>query len=160
MDADSLTRAAPAEVWQAITRVGGQTGWYYGDSLWAIRGWVDRLLGGSGLRRGRRHPTEIQTGDALDFFRVLEVDPGERLLLVAEMKMPGEATLEFRLSPQPDGVTELTQIARFLPRGLMGILYWHSLDPFHRKIYQGMLQGIAQATGRPVIAGPERVGGE
>jgi len=146
------------EVWPPLTRIGGATGWYYGDSLWAIRGWADRLLGGSGLRRGRRHPTELHPGDALDFFRVLEIEPGQRLLLVAEMKMPGEATLEFRLSALPDGVTELTQVARFLPHGLLGIAYWYSLDPFHKMIYQGMLRSIAAATGKPITAGPERVG--
>ena len=150
-------QAAPAEVWEPLTRIGGHTGWYYGDALWAVRGWIDRLLGGSGLRRGRRHPREIQTGDALDFFRVLELEPGQRLLLLAEMKMPGEATLEFRLAALPDGATELTQTARFLPRGLLGILYWYALDPFHKKIYQGMLQNLAAATGKPVITGPERV---
>jgi uncharacterized protein YbjT (DUF2867 family) len=152
-------QATPAEVWQPLIRIGGRTGWYYGGSLWALRGWADRLLGGSGLRRGRRHPTELMTGDALDFFRVLEIDPGHRLLLLAEMKMPGEATLEFRLAPLPDGVTELTQTARFLPRGLLGIAYWYLLDPFHKKIYPGMLQNLAAATGKPIIAGPERVGG-
>jgi uncharacterized protein YbjT (DUF2867 family) len=146
------------EVWQPLARLGGATGWYYGDTLWAIRGWIDRLLGGSGLRRGRRHPTELHTGDALDFFRVLEIEPGHRLLLLAEMKMPGEATLEFRLSSLPDGVTELTQVARFLPRGLLGMAYWYFLDPFHKTIYQGMLRAIAAAAGKPVTAGPERVG--
>ncbi len=151
-------QAAPQEVWQAVSRIGGATGWYYGDSLWALRGWIDRLLGGSGLRRGRRHPTELRIGDALDFFRVLELEPGKRLLLLAEMKLPGEATLEFRLTPRPDSATELTQTARFLPRGLLGILYWYALDPFHRNIYQGMLRAIAAATGKPITAGPERVG--
>jgi uncharacterized protein YbjT (DUF2867 family)/uncharacterized protein YndB with AHSA1/START domain len=153
-----LLKATPEEVWQPLSRIGGKTGWYYGDSWWAIRGGADRLLGGSGLRRGRRHPTELRLGDALDFFRVLEIEPPQRLLLLAEMKMPGEATLEFRLSPRPDGVTELTQVARFLPRGLLGMAYWYLLDPFHKKIYPGMLQGLAAATGKPVIAGPERVG--
>ncbi|MFZ5447235.1 MAG: SDR family oxidoreductase [Thermodesulfobacteriota bacterium] len=151
-------KAAPDEVWQAVTRIGGQTGWYYGDSLWAIRGGVDRLLGGVGLRRGRRHPAELRIGDALDFFRVLEVDPGRRLLLLAEMKLPGEATLEFRLSQLLDGQTELTQTARFLPRGLWGIVYWYALDPFHKNLYQGMLRAIAGATNKPVTGGPERVG--
>jgi uncharacterized protein YbjT (DUF2867 family) len=152
-----LLQATPEEVWQPLSRIGGKTGWYYGDSLWAIRGGADRLLGGSGLRRGRRHPTELRTGDALDFFRVLEIEPRQRLLLLAEMKMPGEATLEFHLSSRPDGATELTQVARFLPRGLLGIAYWYLLDPFHKKIYPGMLQGLAAATGKPIIAGPERV---
>jgi uncharacterized protein YbjT (DUF2867 family) len=150
-------QATPAEVWPSLIRIGGLTGWYYGDTLWAVRGWVDRLLGGSGLRRGRRHPSDLRTGDALDFFRVLEIEPEQRLLLVAEMKMPGEATLEFRLSPRPDGTTELTQIARFLPRGLLGILYWYLLDPFHKNIYPGLLRGLAAATGKPMAAGPERV---
>jgi uncharacterized protein YbjT (DUF2867 family)/uncharacterized protein YndB with AHSA1/START domain len=150
-------KATPEEVWQPITRIGGQTGWYYGDSLWAIRGGLDRLWGGSGLRRGRRHPTELRIGDALDFFRVLEIEPNRRLLLLAEMKMPGEATLEFRLSPRPDDGTELTQTARFLPRGLGGIAYWYALEPFHKNIYQGMLRAIAAATGKPITAGPERV---
>ncbi|MCK9377512.1 MAG: SDR family oxidoreductase [Syntrophobacterales bacterium] len=150
-------KATPQEVWQAVSRIGGATGWYYGEALWSIRGWFDRLLGGSGLRRGRRHPTELRIGDALDFFRVLELEPCKRLLLLAEMKMPGEATLEFRLTPLPDGATELTQTARFLPRGLLGILYWYVLDPFHKNIYQGMLRAVAAATGKPLTLGPEPV---
>ena len=89
---------------------------------------------------------------------MLEIEPGQRLLFLAEMKLPGEATLEFRLAELPDGVTELTQMARFLPHGLLGIAYWYSLDPFHKKIYQGMLRSIAAATGKPITAGPERVG--
>jgi uncharacterized protein YbjT (DUF2867 family) len=151
-----LIRATAAEVWRPLARIGGDTGWYYGDSLWELRGWLDRLLGGAGTRRGRRHPAELRVGDALDFFRVLELEPERRLLLLAEMKMPGEATLEFCLTPRNDGTTELTQTARFLPRGLLGLAYWYALDPLHRIIYQGMLRAIARATGRPVTAGPER----
>jgi uncharacterized protein YbjT (DUF2867 family)/uncharacterized protein YndB with AHSA1/START domain len=151
-------RATPAEVWEPLVRIGGETGWYYGKTLWSLRGWIDRLLGGSGLRRGRRHPREIRPGDALDFFRVLEVEPPRRLLLLAEMKLPGEATLEFRLTDLPDGQTELTQTARFLPRGLGGLAYWYLLYPFHRIIYPGMLKAIAAASGQTVSAGPERVG--
>jgi uncharacterized protein YbjT (DUF2867 family) len=150
-------KTTPEELWQVISRIGGQTGWYYGDSLWAIRGGVDRLLGGAGLRRGRRHPTELRPGDALDFFRVLTIEPNRRLLLLAEMKLLGEATLEFRLSLTPEGATELTQTARFLPRGLAGIAYWYALAPFHKHLYPGMLQAIAAATGKPITAGPERV---
>ena len=89
---------------------------------------------------------------------MLEIEPGRRLLLVAEMKMPGEATLEFRLAALPDGVTELTQTARFLPHGLLGIAYWYGLDPFHKQIYQGMLKSIAAAAGKTILSGPERVG--
>jgi uncharacterized protein YbjT (DUF2867 family) len=148
-------RATPSEVWQPLARIGGGTGWYCGDALWELRGWADRLLGGAGTRRGRRHPADLQIGDALDFFRVLELEPERRLLLLAEMKMPGEATLEFRLTPGSDGTTELTQTARFLPRGLLGLAYWYALDPFHRWIYQGMLRAIAKASGRPITTGPE-----
>jgi hypothetical protein len=89
---------------------------------------------------------------------VLEIEPGRRLLLLAEMKLPGEATLEFRLAALPGGVTELTQTARFLPHGLLGMAYWYSLDPFHKMIYPGMLRSIAAATGKPIMSGPERVG--
>ena len=97
-------------------------------------------------------------GDALDFFRVLKLEPHRRLLLLAEMKMPGEATLEFRLSPETGGETELTMVARFLPRGLGGLAYWYALEPFHRRIYQGMLRAIAAAAGKAIAAGPERLG--
>ena len=92
---------------------------------------MDRLVGGVGLRRGRRHPTEIGVGDALDFWQVLEVEPQQRLLLVAEMKTPGEALLEFQLTPLANGQVELQMLSRFLPRELFGILYWYVLYPFH-----------------------------
>ncbi|MBM4285208.1 MAG: SDR family oxidoreductase [Deltaproteobacteria bacterium] len=145
----------PEEVWPAIAGIGGATGWYFGDRLWKLRGWVDRLLGGVGYRAGRRHPTELQVGDALDFWRVLEVAPPRRLLLLAEMKLPGEAVLEFSLDPVAHGGTELRQIARFLPRGLAGLTYWYALAPFHRWIYAGMLKAMARATGKAVVSGPE-----
>ena len=150
--------AGPAEIWEQIIRVGGATGWYFGNFLWKIRGLLDRLAGGAGLQRGRRRPEQLQVGDALDFFRVLEVEPDQRLLLLAEMKLPGEATLEFRLVPHPEGETEMTMMARFLPRGLGGLAYWYALEPFHRRIYQGMLQAIAAAAGKTITAGPERAG--
>ena len=150
-------RATPDELWEPLIRIGGATGWYFGNFLWAIRGWMDRLRGARGCTGAGATPG-TNSGDALDFFRVLEVEPDRRLLLLAEMKMPGEATLEFRLAPSPDGETELTMMARFLPRGLGGLAYWYALEPFHRRIYQGMLEAIAAATGKPIIAGPERVG--
>jgi hypothetical protein len=150
-------QALPPDLWAPLVRVGGSTGWYFGNFLWRLRGLLDRLAGGVGLRRGRRHPENLQVGDALDFFRVLEVEPHRRLLLLAEMKLPGEATLEFRLAPGAAGETELTMMARFLPRGLGGLAYWYFLDPFHRRIYQGMLKAIAAAAGKAVTAGPERL---
>lgn len=150
-------RAAPQDLWPHLVKIGGATGWYFGQLLWKLRGLLDRLVGGAGLHRGRRHPERLQVGDALDFFRVLEVEPDRRLLLLAEMKMPGEATLEFRLSPVTNDETELTMTARFLPRGLGGLVYWYALEPFHRRIYQGMLQALAAAANKAVTAAPERL---
>jgi len=94
----------------------------------------------------------------VDFWRVLEVEPPRRLLLLAEMKLPGEATLDFSLAEAAGGGTELRQVARFLPRGLGGILYWYALEPFHHWVYQGMLKAIARAAGKPVMIGPEPAG--
>jgi uncharacterized protein YbjT (DUF2867 family) len=151
--------AAPAEVWPTIAGIGGQTGYYFGTGLWKLRGWADRMLGGIGFRGGRRHPQELMPGDAVDFWRVLEVDPPHHLQLLAEMKLPGEAILEFSLAATADGKTELRQVARFLPRGLGGILYWYALEPFHHWVYRGMLKAIARAVGKPILAGPESVTG-
>ena len=148
-------KATPEEVWEPIIKIGGRTGWYFGTALWKIRGWVDRLMGGIGFRAGRRHPAELRPGDALDFWRVLEVDPPAHLLLLAEMKLPGEALLEFHVKTLNEEVTELQQLSRFLPRGLGGLLYWYGLDPFHRLLYPNMLKAIARATGKPIYRGPE-----
>lgn len=149
-------KAAMDKVWLPISRIGGQTGYYYADSLWRLRGLVDRLLGGVGLRRGRRHTTELGVGDTLDFWRVLDVAPKERLVLLAEMKVPGEALLEFKIHTIGDQTTELEMLSRFLPKGLWGILYWYTLYPFHEKIFFGMLKAISKTIGEPIISGPER----
>jgi hypothetical protein len=123
-----------------IWSIGGSTGWYYGDWLWGIRGFIDKLFGGVGLRRGRKNQTEISPGDALDFWRVLIADKREkRLLLFAEMKLPGEAWLEFRI----DNQNILHQTATFRPLGLWGRLYWYSVLPFHGFIFRGMIRNIA-----------------
>ena len=147
-------QAPPEEVWAALKKIGGKTGWYFGTGLWKIRGWFDRLIGGPGFRAGRRHPSDLRPGDALDFWRVLEVDPGERLLLLAEMKVPGEALLEFRIKPLSGGNSELQQTARFLPKGLGGIIYWYGFDPFHRLLYPRMLAAIARSIGKPLLQAP------
>jgi uncharacterized protein YbjT (DUF2867 family)/uncharacterized protein YndB with AHSA1/START domain len=152
-----LLQATAEEVWQPITQIGGIRGWYFGNSLWRLRGDLDRLLGGVGLRRGRRHPSQLYVGDALDFWRVLEVEPPRRLLLLAEMKLPGEALMEFRITPLEKNRTELQQLARFLPRGLVGILYWSVLYLFHKWIFGGMMRSIAKSMKKPVISGPERI---
>ncbi|MGQ9920144.1 MAG: SDR family oxidoreductase [Desulfobacca sp.] len=149
-------QSTPAEVWQQLVRIGGDTGYFFGDAWWRLRGAVDRLLGGSGCRSGRRHPSQLRVGDAVDFWRVLEVEPERRLLLLAEMKLPGEAILEFRLSPAGADQVEIQEISRFLPRGLGGILYWYAILPFHNYIFAGMLTGLAAKIGCPVLAGPER----
>jgi uncharacterized protein YbjT (DUF2867 family) len=149
-------KATPDEVWLPVSRIGGNTGWYYADSLWWLRGLMDRWFGGVGLRRGRRHSTELRVGDALDFWRVLEVETKERLLLLAEMKVPGEALLEFKIHPVGNQYTELEMLSRFLPKGLWGMLYWYSLYPFHERIFFGMLKAIAKVIEKPIVSGPER----
>jgi uncharacterized protein YbjT (DUF2867 family) len=156
-DSRQLRIGVSAEhAWQAVIRIGGETGWYHANWLWWIRGLLDQLVGGIGLRRGRRCPIELAPGDAVDFWRVAEVDRPRRLLLVAEMKVPGEALLEFSIEEQ-SGETVITQTARFLPRGLLGIAYWHAIAPFHSYVFNGMLKGIAESIGRPIIRGPERI---
>lgn len=126
---------------EKIWRIGGKTGWYYGNWLWELRGFLDQLFGGVGMRRGRKSDTEIFSGDALDFWRVLLADKSEkRLLLYAEMKLPGEAWLEFKI----DKNNTLTQTATFRPLGLLGRLYWYSVLPFHGLIFNGMLSKIAE----------------
>lgn len=125
-----------------IWSIGGDRGWYYANFLWKIRGVLDKMVGGVGLRRGRRNPNEINNGDALDFWRVLLADKAnKRLLLYAEMKLPGEAWLEFIIENKGDKFN-LNQIATYRPRGLMGRLYWYSVLPFHYFIFAGMLRNI------------------
>ena len=127
---------------QNIWKIGGETGWYYANWLWKIRGFMDKVSGGVGLRRGRTHPDKIYNGDALDFWRVLLADKeNKRLLLFAEMKLPGEAWLEFKI----DENNILHQTATFRPRGLKGRLYWYSILPFHFFIFGGMIKGIANS---------------
>ncbi|WP_347925468.1 SDR family oxidoreductase [Pontimicrobium sp. SW4] len=122
-----------------IWSIGGKTGWYYGNFLWRIRGYIDKLFGGIGLRRGRTNTTELNAGDALDFWRVIFADKSkQKLLLYAEMKLPGEAWLEFKIE---DNI--LKQTATFRPRGLAGRLYWYSVLPFHGFIFNGMIKKLA-----------------
>jgi hypothetical protein len=149
-------KAEAEDVWRAVTKIGGKTGWYYLDILWRLRGVMDRIVGGVGLRRGRRHPTDLMVGDALDFWRVLEVKPSERLVLLAEMKTPGEAMLEFQITPMGNNRVELQMFSSFLPKGLGGILYWYVLYPFHEWIFYGMLKSIAKSIGKPIVDGPQR----
>lgn len=130
------------KTFENVWTIGGERGWYYGNWLWSLRGFLDKLVGGVGLRRGRTNKTEIYPGDTLDFWRVLAADKKtKRLLLHAEMKLPGEAWLEFKILSN-DGSHYLRQTATFRPRGLLGRLYWYSVIPFHIFIFRGMLKNI------------------
>jgi uncharacterized protein YbjT (DUF2867 family) len=135
--------APPAEVYAAVARVGGDRGWYSGELLWKLRGMLDRIAGGPGLRRGRRDPDHLAVGEPLDFWRVADLEPGRRVCLHAEMLLPGEAWLEWEVRPLGEG-TRLVQTARFRPRGLLGRLYWYAVAPFHQFVFPGLVQGIAR----------------
>jgi uncharacterized protein YbjT (DUF2867 family) len=134
----------PDQAFSPICRIGGTTGWYYGNGLWKIRGLIDLLMGGVGMRRGRSDPDTPHPGSTLDFWRVELYEPGRRLRLFAEMRVPGRAWLEFRA--EPDGPsTVLRQIAQFEPGGLAGLLYWYLLWPIHELMFRGMLHRLAAA---------------
>ena len=134
--------APSSAAFRAVCRVGGGHGWYAADWLWKIRGWMDLLVGGPGLRRGRRNPERVEFGEALDFWRVVGIDRDSRLSLRAEMKLPGEALLEFRITANDSLHCVLEQQALFIPRGLFGLLYWYAVVPFHAVVFKGMLNGI------------------
>ncbi len=136
--------AAPEDLFWAFARVGGATGYYSAQWAWQIRGLIDQVLGGAGLRRGRRHPEEVRQGEPLDFWRVVDVRPNRHLTLKAEMKVPGEAWLEWDIE-EHDGRACLIQRATFVPRGLFGRLYWYSLVPFHSVVFPQMARGIVSA---------------
>ncbi len=155
VDRRTICIEAPASaVFQAICRVGGGHGWYAADWLWRLRGLLDRLVGGPGLRRGRRDPQLLAYGEALDFWRVTRVEPDRRIELHAEMKLPGVATLTFEIEPDAahPGGTLMHQTARFRPRGLAGLLYWYSVLPLHGIVFRGMLAGIRRAAERAAKA--------
>ena len=131
------------EAFIPIQRIGGRQGWYYGNWLWQIRGFLDLLFGGVGIRRGRKHPETITVGDTIDWWRVEAYEPFQRLLLIAEMKVPGRAWLEFQVS-QKENETILTQTAIFDPVGVGGLLYWYALYPLHNLVFSGMINNIGR----------------
>ncbi len=139
-----LVSASPEQIYKQFSKLGGENGWVYMNWAWRVRGVIDRLVGGVGFRRGRRHPEEVRVGDALDFWRVEEVQLNHLLLLRAEMKVPGKAWLQFEVSTQEDVSTSFTQTAFFAPKGLFGILYWYLLYPIHSLIFSGLIRNIAQ----------------
>jgi hypothetical protein len=132
----------PREVLRRIRRIGGRTGWYGCERLWRIRGAIDLLIGGVGMRRGRPHPDRLQVGDPVDFWRVERFEPEGRLLLRAEMKVPGRAWLQFEVTPERGG-SRVYQTATFDPAGLAGSLYWYALYPIHVLVFGRMLAGVA-----------------
>jgi uncharacterized protein YbjT (DUF2867 family) len=140
----------PQAVFRSFTGIGGQRGWLYMDWAWEMRGWLDKIVGGVGLRRGRRHPDDIWVGESLDFWRVEQLvvpqHPNSKGLmrLRAEMKLPGKAWLEFQAEPLPEGKTRLTTSAYFDPRGLFGFLYWYAMWPFHKFIFDGLTDKIVE----------------
>lgn len=134
--------ATPECVFRAVCRIGGGHGYYAADWLWRLRGWMDRLVGGPGLRRGRRNPEAVGFGDSLDFWRVTDIERDRHLRLRAEMRLPGDAELTFDLKPVHNRQTRLTQTARFRPKGLIGMSYWYAVLPLHGIVFSGMLGGI------------------
>jgi uncharacterized protein YbjT (DUF2867 family) len=143
--------AESKDLWAVLEAIGGEKGWYSFPLAWRVRGWLDRLVGGVGLRRGRRDPARLRVGDALDFWRVEEVTRGELLRLRAEMKLPGLAWLEFTIRADPDGPT-LVQKATFHPRGLLGHAYWRGIAVFHGVVFGGMIRNIGRAAEAAVPA--------
>jgi uncharacterized protein YbjT (DUF2867 family) len=134
----------PAEkVFRAYSGIGGTRGWLYMDWAWAFRGWLDKAIGGVGLRRGRRHPDEIHPGEALDFWRVEAVEENRLMRLRAEMKLPGKGWMQFESLPKEDGKTLFTVTAYFAPYGLFGFLYWYAMWPFHKPLFDGLTRQIA-----------------
>ena len=154
------TTASPEQVWQVVEGIGGDTGWYSFPLAWEVRGGLDRLVGGVGLRRGRRDPHRLYVGDALDFWRVEAREGGRLLRLRAEMRLPGLAWLEFHVehgsAGGTDGATMLRQRATFAPHGLAGHLYWWAIAGFHGIVFGGMIRGLARAAEKAGDAAPDR----
>ena len=151
-----IVSATPNKAFEPIRSIGGKNGWYYADLLWTIRGWIDLFVGGVGKRRARRDPEHLRVGDVLDWWRVEEYRPNECLRLMAEMKVPGRAWLEFEVRRTPEG-SSIRQTAIFDPVGLFGLVYWYSLFPIHVLIFRGMLHQIARRAEGEAASGPIRV---
>lgn len=146
------TAAVPADaLWQQVLQIGGDNGYYFLDELWKLRGCLDTLVGGRGMRKGRPAPQDLRVGDALDFWRVVALEPGRRLTLLAEMKLPGAAALDFEVVPLGPQRSQVTVTATFHPAGAFGLVYWHALTPAHAVLFPGLAQAIvrrAQEAGR------------
>jgi len=143
-----ITDASIASLWSSIEKIGGDNGWYGSDLLWYLRGVLDRMIGGVGLRRGRRDPLHLRVGDILDFWRVESLEPEQSLKLYAEMILPGKAWLEFKINKLPNGKSQVIQEASYLPRGLGGQLYWFAILPFHGLVFPTMIRNIIRSANR------------
>lgn len=140
------TDVASENIWSCIEAIGGETGWYGADWLWSVRGFIDTVVGGAGLRRGRRDPLKLRSGESLDFWRVEEIHHGRYLRLFAEMRLPGEAWLEFEILPSASaGKILIKQTATFVPTGLLGHLYWYAIAPFHVLVFPTMIRNIEKS---------------
>jgi hypothetical protein len=133
--------APPARAFDPVRRIGGDAGWYACDALWQLRGFIDELVGGAGMRRGRRDPERLAVGDVLDCWRVVDFEPERALRLAAEMRLPGRAWLEFEITPDGD-TSRIRQTAIFEPSGLAGLAYWYGIYPLHALVFRGMLRGL------------------
>jgi uncharacterized protein YbjT (DUF2867 family) len=153
MSGEAVSHAPAAALWHEVASIGGENGYYFLDGLWKARGCVDRLTGGTGLSRGRGRPGEVAAGDAIDFWRVVAVEPGRRLTLVAEMKLPGSAALEIELRPEADGRTRVVATGYFHPAGAPGLVYWYALAPAHLVLFKGLARAIAERAERNPAAG-------
>jgi hypothetical protein len=151
MHAEAVARAPVKAVWREIAAIGGSNGYYFLDGLWRLRGVADEWVGGVGLRRGRADPINVKAGDVIDCWRVMDVVPGQRLSLLAEMKMPGSAALEFVVTPESATRTRLAITAYFHPAGVRGLLYWHALTPAHAVIFPGLARAIAERAERGAL---------
>jgi uncharacterized protein YbjT (DUF2867 family) len=152
----AMVQGSASDLWPAVEQVGGETGYYAADLLWKLRGVMDVFSGGVGLQRGRRSRHNLRVGDSLDFWRVLEMNAPHRLLLVAEMKLPGQALLEIKITPAGENRCELILLSRFLPKGIWGMAYWYALYPFHQYVFSRMLTGMAKAAGKSLLTPPRR----
>jgi len=145
---EQITPASIGSLWKTVEQIGGDNGWYGSDFLWFLRGLLDRLIGGVGLRRGRRDPLHLRVGDSLDFWRVEIVEPEKVLKLYAEMILPGKAWLEFKIEKLPTGESKIIQEASYSPRGLGGQLYWFAVSPLHFLVFPTMLRNIVRSAMR------------
>lgn len=149
-----LLQGEAADFWPLVESLGGRGGWYGTDRLWRIRGRLDWLVGGYTLQQGRRDPLHLREGDSLGYWRVLDIQQPYNLLLLSEMKLPGEAILDFKLQDLPEGQVEILLSVRFLPRGLSGLFYWHLFHPIHKLVIRTMLRNMARHSQQAVIKGP------